>query len=93
MIFNRYRGIPINSCKYSLVEILKSNPGPQMSYQVGFCFWLLTFDQDIAEQINKYASINFYYYAKWNIDSCDVGGSISSPYLRMLPKQRLKRKS
>ncbi|KAK7693170.1 hypothetical protein QCA50_002736 [Cerrena zonata] len=36
-----------------LVEILKQNPGPQMSYQVGFCFWLLTFEQEIAEQINK----------------------------------------
>ncbi|KAI0316789.1 ATPase V1 complex subunit H [Amylostereum chailletii] len=35
-----------------LVEILKSNPGPQMSYQVGFCFWLLTFEQEVAEQIN-----------------------------------------
>ncbi|CAL1704022.1 unnamed protein product [Somion occarium] len=36
-----------------LVEILKQNPGPQMSYQVGFCFWLLTFQQEIAEQIDK----------------------------------------
>ncbi|KAG8979224.1 H(+)-transporting V1 sector ATPase subunit H [Tulasnella sp. 427] len=24
-----------------------------MCYQVGFCFWLLTFEQDIAEQINR----------------------------------------
>ncbi|KAI0079017.1 ATPase V1 complex subunit H [Panus rudis PR-1116 ss-1] len=36
-----------------LVDILKQNPGPQMSYQIGFCFWLLTFEQEIAEQINK----------------------------------------
>ncbi|KAI0928244.1 hypothetical protein AcW1_005549 [Taiwanofungus camphoratus] len=36
-----------------LVDILKRNPGPQMSYQVGFCLWLLTFEQEIAEQINK----------------------------------------
>ncbi|KIM49008.1 hypothetical protein M413DRAFT_21307 [Hebeloma cylindrosporum] len=36
-----------------LVEILKRNPGPQMSYQVAFCFWLLSFEQNIAEQINK----------------------------------------
>jgi V-type H+-transporting ATPase subunit H len=28
-----------------------------MSYQVGFCFWLLTFDQEIAEQINKYVQL------------------------------------
>jgi hypothetical protein len=41
------------------VEILKHNPGPQMSYQVGFCFWLLTFDQEIAEQINKYVTLHF----------------------------------
>ena len=25
-----------------------------MNYQLGFCFWLLTFEEDIAEQINKY---------------------------------------
>ncbi|KAJ3505271.1 hypothetical protein NMY22_g17642 [Coprinellus aureogranulatus] len=37
----------------ALVDILKKNPGPQMSYQVGFCIWLLTFEQNIAEQINK----------------------------------------
>ncbi|KAF8197401.1 armadillo-type protein [Pholiota molesta] len=36
-----------------LVEIIKHNPGPQMSYQVGFCLWLLSFEQNIAEQINK----------------------------------------
>ncbi|KAN0128507.1 ATPase V1 complex subunit H [Lactarius tabidus] len=36
-----------------LVETLKSNNSPQMNYQVGFCFWLLTFEEDIAEQINK----------------------------------------
>jgi V-type H+-transporting ATPase subunit H len=36
------------------VEIMKHNPTPQMSYQVGFCFWLLTFEQEIAEEINKY---------------------------------------
>ena len=36
-----------------LTEILKHTPTPQMSYQVGFCFWLLTFEQEIARQINK----------------------------------------
>ncbi|KAG9049243.1 H(+)-transporting V1 sector ATPase subunit H [Tulasnella sp. UAMH 9824] len=36
-----------------LVTILESNPSPQMCYQVGFCFWLLTFEQGIAEQINR----------------------------------------
>ncbi|KAG8936241.1 H(+)-transporting V1 sector ATPase subunit H [Tulasnella sp. 419] len=36
-----------------LVDILESNPSPQMSYQIAFCFWLLTFEQDIAENINK----------------------------------------
>ncbi|EKM55742.1 uncharacterized protein PHACADRAFT_121574 [Phanerochaete carnosa HHB-10118-sp] len=35
------------------VDILRHNPGPQMCYQVGFCFWLLSFDQNIAEEINK----------------------------------------
>ncbi|THH31773.1 hypothetical protein EUX98_g2445 [Antrodiella citrinella] len=36
-----------------LVEILKQNAGPQMSYQVAFCFWLLTFEGEVSEQINK----------------------------------------
>ncbi|KIP10325.1 hypothetical protein PHLGIDRAFT_125667 [Phlebiopsis gigantea 11061_1 CR5-6] len=36
-----------------LVDILRHSPGPQMCYQVGFCFWLLSFDQDIAEHIDK----------------------------------------
>ncbi|TEB36033.1 ATPase, V1 complex, subunit H [Coprinellus micaceus] len=38
---------------HALVDILKKNSGPQMNYQVGFCIWLLTFEQNIAEQINK----------------------------------------
>ncbi|TFY70526.1 hypothetical protein EVG20_g2484 [Dentipellis fragilis] len=37
----------------ALVDILKSKPGPQMNYQVCFCFWLLSFEQDVAEEINK----------------------------------------
>ena len=38
----------------SLVDIIKNKPGPQMCYQIAFCFWLLTFEQDIAEEINKF---------------------------------------
>ncbi|KAJ7286026.1 ATPase V1 complex subunit H [Mycena rebaudengoi] len=36
-----------------LVEILKHKPGPQMSYQIAFCIWLLSFEQNVAEDINK----------------------------------------
>ncbi|KAI0371761.1 ATPase V1 complex subunit H [Pilatotrama ljubarskyi] len=36
-----------------LVDILRHNPTPQMSYQVGFCLWLLTFEQEVAEQIQR----------------------------------------
>ncbi|KAG8832478.1 H(+)-transporting V1 sector ATPase subunit H [Serendipita sp. 400] len=36
-----------------LVSILKSDHGPQMTYQVSFCFWLLTFEPEIAKDINK----------------------------------------
>ncbi|KAJ7236716.1 ATPase V1 complex subunit H [Mycena haematopus] len=36
-----------------LVEILRHKPGPQMSYQVAFCIWLLSFEQNVAEEINK----------------------------------------
>ncbi|KAH9483833.1 V-type proton ATPase subunit H [Psilocybe cubensis] len=35
------------------MDILKRSPGNQMSYQVSFCLWLLSFEQNIAEQINK----------------------------------------
>ena len=42
-----------------LVEILKHRPSPQMSYQVSFCFWLLSFEQDVVEQINKSALSTF----------------------------------
>ena len=41
------------ACPFRFVEILKHSPGPQMSYQVAFCLWLLSFEQDVAEQINK----------------------------------------
>lgn len=37
-----------------LVDILRGGPAAQMCYQVGFCFWLLSFEQEIAEQINKF---------------------------------------
>lgn len=36
-----------------LRDILQNKPGAQMSYQVCFCFWLLTFEQEISENINK----------------------------------------
>ncbi|KIY43693.1 ATPase, V1 complex, subunit H [Fistulina hepatica ATCC 64428] len=36
-----------------LIDILKHKPGPQMSYQVVFCLWLLAFEQSVAEEINK----------------------------------------
>ena len=37
----------------SFVDIIKHKPGAQMCYQIAFCFWLLTFEQEIAEEINK----------------------------------------
>jgi hypothetical protein len=40
-------------CLNRLVEILKHKPGAQMNYQVGFCLWLLSFEQLVAEEINK----------------------------------------
>jgi len=36
-----------------LVSILKGSPGPQMTYQVAFCLWLLTFEANVAQEINK----------------------------------------
>jgi V-type H+-transporting ATPase subunit H len=33
--------------------MLKADPVAQMSYQISFCFWLLTFDSEIAAQIDK----------------------------------------
>ncbi|PAV24369.1 ATPase V1 complex subunit H [Pyrrhoderma noxium] len=36
-----------------LRDILQNKPSAQMNYQVCFCFWLLTFEQEISENINK----------------------------------------
>ncbi|KAG0326329.1 H(+)-transporting V1 sector ATPase subunit H [Dissophora globulifera] len=37
-----------------LVRILKTDiPTPQMQYQVIYCFWILTFDKEIAEGLNR----------------------------------------
>src|SRR3979411_1225004 len=54
----RNNGIMTSDClwytaAFSFVDILNTNPGPQMSYQIAFCLWLLSFEQIIAEQINK----------------------------------------
>jgi V-type H+-transporting ATPase subunit H len=39
----------------SLVKILKVDPpNTQMQYQVIYCFWTLTFDKEIAQQLNRY---------------------------------------
>lgn len=35
------------------MDIIKHKPGAQMCYQIAFCFWLLTFEEEIAEEINK----------------------------------------
>ncbi|KAL9714944.1 H(+)-transporting V1 sector ATPase subunit H [Leucoagaricus gongylophorus] len=35
------------------LDILTHAPGPQMSYQVSFCFWLLTYEQNVAQELNK----------------------------------------
>ncbi|KAG8812638.1 H(+)-transporting V1 sector ATPase subunit H [Serendipita sp. 399] len=37
-------------------ELVKghSDPGPQMTYQVSFCIWLLTFETEVAKDINKW---------------------------------------
>ncbi|CAG8568135.1 1595_t:CDS:10 [Ambispora leptoticha] len=38
----------------NLVHLLKDKtPTPQMQYQIIFCFWLLTFDDEIAANFNK----------------------------------------
>jgi len=35
-----------------LVTILKNKPTAQMAYQAALCFWLLSFDIDVAHQVN-----------------------------------------
>ncbi|KAF9141015.1 H(+)-transporting V1 sector ATPase subunit H [Linnemannia schmuckeri] len=38
----------------ALVRILKmENPGPQMQYQVIYCFWILTFNEEVAQELNR----------------------------------------
>ncbi|KAF9960898.1 H(+)-transporting V1 sector ATPase subunit H [Mortierella alpina] len=38
----------------ALVRLLKTDsPTPQMQYQVIYCFWILTFDTEIAQELNR----------------------------------------
>ena len=38
----------------ALVRILKvETPNPQMQYQVIYCFWILTFNKEIAQELNR----------------------------------------
>ncbi|KAF8925603.1 armadillo-type protein [Dissophora ornata] len=38
----------------ALVRILKTDtPSPQMQYQVIYCFWILTFDTVVAQEVNR----------------------------------------
>ena len=38
----------------ALVRILKiDSPSPQMQYQVIYCFWILTFNTEIAQELNR----------------------------------------
>ena len=80
------------SCIWSrFVDILKHNPGPQMCYQIGFCFWLLTFDTTISEEINK--SVRPCLSSAMNSDTRDAGNTILYHFSRTLRKQPSKRKS
>ncbi|BGP44113.1 H(+)-transporting V1 sector ATPase subunit H [Rhodotorula kratochvilovae] len=40
-----------------LVQLLRTNPSPQMQYQLAFCFWLLTFNETIASEINAHYNL------------------------------------
>ncbi|KAF9912411.1 H(+)-transporting V1 sector ATPase subunit H [Linnemannia zychae] len=37
----------------ALVKILKTEAPTQMQYQVIYCFWILTFDTEIAQELNR----------------------------------------
>jgi len=43
----------------SLVHLLRASPSPQMQYQLAFCFWLLTFEDRIAAEINACVADRF----------------------------------
>ena len=42
----------------TIAEILSSRVGFQIQYQLSFCLWVLTFNPDIAEKMNKYVKIS-----------------------------------
>ena len=37
----------------TITEVLSSKVGFQIQYQLSFCLWVLTFNADIAEKMNK----------------------------------------
>ncbi len=38
---------------YSLVKALKANPSPQVQYWAIFCFWELSYEDFVAETVDK----------------------------------------
>lgn len=53
IIPGRFKFYETNGGISALLDILKSSPSPQMQYQVGFCFWLLSFEKPIATNLNR----------------------------------------
>ena len=42
----------------TIAEILSARVGFQIQYQLSFCLWVLTFNPNIAERMNKYVNFN-----------------------------------
>ena len=61
-----------------------------MCYQIGFCFWLLSFEQEIAEQLNK--SVMLFPHSAPFLRMY-AGNMTSYPSSRTSPKRRSRRKS
>ncbi|TNY18749.1 ATPase, V1 complex, subunit H [Rhodotorula diobovata] len=49
--------VPAPKVIEGLVHLLRASPSPQMQYQLAFCFWLLTFEDQIASEINAHYNL------------------------------------
>ncbi len=43
----------------TLISVLSGRVNFQIQYQLSFCLWVLTFNPEIAEKLNKYAVWSF----------------------------------
>jgi V-type H+-transporting ATPase subunit H len=74
---------PELTCSNEIVEILKTNKDLQLQYHTLLVIWLLTFENKIARELNKYHHLKYL---------ANLGNMILSQLLSKYPKPLSRRK-